>query len=185
MVSEAKMTNMRVSAPQTGDGGPAAFQATYSDWRLVRSRKVVQVVLELPIEDADSAYAVLGGMPNPGSEIWVGVARLDPKGGDTHSAELRHNNTPPASVSSPPKPARAHRSWHDMTPAAQAGVLCGDMSFQKFLGVTNPAYAALEVRNRCHITSRADLNRNIDAATIWRGLVSDYRAFMREPEVIG
>jgi hypothetical protein len=60
----------------------AAFQATYSNWRVIRGRGVVQIVLELPIENADAAYNALGGMPTA-DEVWVGVARL----ADNKSAE--------------------------------------------------------------------------------------------------
>lgn len=55
----------------------AAFQGTYSMWRVVRGRSVVQITIEVPIEGADVAYNALGGMPAPGEEIWVAVARLD------------------------------------------------------------------------------------------------------------
>jgi hypothetical protein len=54
-----------------------AFRATYSDWKVVKGRKVIQVVLELPLEAADQAYQVLGGMPMAANEIWCAVARLD------------------------------------------------------------------------------------------------------------
>lgn len=55
---------------------PAAFEATYSDWRVIKGRKVVQIVVELPLEKADHAYKVLGGMPNQGAEAWLAIARL-------------------------------------------------------------------------------------------------------------
>lgn len=55
---------------------PAAFEGSYSDWRIVKGRKVVQIVIEVPLENADHAYQVLGGMPNNGAEAWLAVARL-------------------------------------------------------------------------------------------------------------
>jgi hypothetical protein len=55
----------------------AAFRATYSDWRLIKGRKVVQIVFELPLELSGSAYDALGGMPNTAAEVWCGIARLD------------------------------------------------------------------------------------------------------------
>lgn len=54
----------------------AAFSASYSDWRVVKGRKVVQIVLEVPLEAANHAYNVLGGMPNPGEEKWFAIARM-------------------------------------------------------------------------------------------------------------
>lgn len=56
---------------------PAAFSASYSDWRIVKGRKVVQIIFEVPIEAAGHAYNVLGGMPNFGSEDWFAIARLN------------------------------------------------------------------------------------------------------------
>ena len=55
---------------------PAVFTASYSDWRVVKGRKVVQIILEVPLEAAGHAYNVLGGMPNFGSEKWFAVARM-------------------------------------------------------------------------------------------------------------
>ena len=55
----------------------AAFQGNYSDWKLIRTRGVVQVVIEVPIEHSGLAYDVLGGMPQPGDEIQVAVARIN------------------------------------------------------------------------------------------------------------
>lgn len=57
---------------------PAAFSASYSDFRIIKRRKVVQVVLELPIEAAGHAWNVLGGVPDPTESRWFGVARLKP-----------------------------------------------------------------------------------------------------------
>lgn len=55
----------------------AAFSATYSDWKLIKTRGVVQIVLEVPLKAAGHAYNVLGGMPDYENEKWVGVARLE------------------------------------------------------------------------------------------------------------
>lgn len=54
----------------------AAFRATYADWKLIKTRSVVQVVFEVPLEQADLAYQVIGGMPDPGAERWCAIARL-------------------------------------------------------------------------------------------------------------
>jgi hypothetical protein len=54
-----------------------AFRASYADWRVIKTRACIQVVFEVPIEQADQAYQVLGGMPMAANEIWCAVARLD------------------------------------------------------------------------------------------------------------
>lgn len=61
-----------------------AFRATYSDWKLVKTRAVVQVVMEVPLSDADAAYEVLGGMPVHGNERWFGIAALTPPTSNGH-----------------------------------------------------------------------------------------------------
>lgn len=58
---------------------PAAFSATYSDLKLIKTRKVVQFVFEVPLEAAGHAMNVLGGMPSPMAETWFAIARLTPK----------------------------------------------------------------------------------------------------------
>lgn len=56
---------------------PAAFSAYYSDWKVIKTRSVVQIVLEVPLKAADHAYQVLGGMPNFEAEKMVAVARME------------------------------------------------------------------------------------------------------------
>lgn len=57
-----------------------AIRATYADWRLIKTRSVVQVVFEVPLHDADAAYEVLGGMPKPSTEQWFAIAAISAAG---------------------------------------------------------------------------------------------------------
>lgn len=57
----------------------AAFSATYSDLKLIKTRQVVQFIFEVPLEAAGHAYNVLGGMPSPMEEKWFAIARLEKK----------------------------------------------------------------------------------------------------------
>ena len=80
----------------------ANFLATYSDMRLIKGRKVVQYVFEVPLEGANTAYEVLVGMPNPAAEVWCAIARLDPSkiAGDAPARKRRDSKAaPPASAS--------------------------------------------------------------------------------------
>jgi hypothetical protein len=54
----------------------AAIRATFVNVRPVASRGQVQLVFEVPSEQADHALNVLGGFPKPANPVWVGVARL-------------------------------------------------------------------------------------------------------------
>lgn len=181
------------------------FQATYSDFKLVRSRKVVQFVFEVPIEGADDACAVLGGMPNPTAEVWCGIARLDMAKVSGASAPCEGEGPGPSTpaVSRPSSPSasgRGHpskKSWHEMDYAQQAGVLCGDSNFWKFLNahqaevisdpsirvhVGNADEAAEAVRTICGVNSRSEIKNGTTAGGTWRFLVSDYREWSRVPE---
>jgi len=54
----------------------AAFTGTYSDWKVIKTRRVVQIIIEVPIEAAGHAYNVMGGMPRFDNEEWFVVARM-------------------------------------------------------------------------------------------------------------
>lgn len=56
---------------------PAAFSATYADLKLIKTRQMVQFVFEVPLEAAEHAMNVLGGMPSPMEEKWFAIARLE------------------------------------------------------------------------------------------------------------
>ena len=82
--------------------------------------------------------------------------------------------------------------WDALGPVKQAGVLCADESFWKFLMERFPdtpqamsADAAADiVRYHCDISSRKKLATDKLAADLWRALVADYRTWQREPEVM-
>lgn len=54
---------------------PAAFKATFHNTKNVLGRKVLQIILEIPIEGSSQVHDVLG-YPDPATPIWVAVARL-------------------------------------------------------------------------------------------------------------
>ena len=138
---------------------PAAiFRASYSDWKLIRTRKCVQIILEVPLEGglAHAAYAALGGMPDPAAETWVAVAHLDLETvkevmpdspvhtGPTNDTQSREEVMPDTTVeygpsnktspaSGPDIPARAHKPARELKLSARAGRLCTDEQFQQFL----------------------------------------------------
>ncbi len=169
----------------------AVIPATFSDWKLIKTRGVVQLVFEIPIENADAAYQVVGGMPNAATERWFAIARLNES----------KRATPPA----PAGEAEAHKvapvsptpqHWGGMSPAQQSGMLCNEQKFQTFIrevyserwrlmnNGTDAERAALIVRSLCSVKSRSELAQNEAAARIWRSIVSDYRAWIVEAEVV-
>lgn len=81
--------------------------------------------------------------------------------------------------------AREKQSWHDMSLAQQAGILCGDPVFAKFLDETvGPNDPAKTIRSLCGVGSRSDIKPGTEAARRWTLIVSDFRAWQHEPEVV-
>jgi hypothetical protein len=92
---------------------PAAIKATFSDFKLIRTRKLCQLVLEIPIEEADNALATLGGIPQPQSDRWVAVARLN-------------------GAAKPEPEPKEKRRWEDLKLSMQASIRCNEKAFQKY-----------------------------------------------------
>lgn len=146
---------------------PAAVRGTFSDFRLIKGRKVAQLVVELPIEEADEALRVLGGLPQPASERWLALAPLN-------------------ITSIKPK---EKRHFEDLKVAMQAGIRCGEPAFWRFLSEISKTYspvdseeqAANSVRDYCHVSSRSALNLDPKAAALWRQLEDQYQVWLRVP----
>jgi len=157
---------------------PAAFRGTYSDWRLVKTRAVVQIIFEVPLADADAAYELLGGMPVHGKERWFGIAALK---SPAEEAPAKPDQDRPPKHS---RPDRAKLDWRDVQPAAQAGIRCDDPVFKAFLAEIYRAFwvqadkeADECVRLICGVSSRSELGTNQKARVIWHQLDSAYQAW--------
>jgi hypothetical protein len=172
---------------------PAAIQATFSDVKLIRSRKVCQLVLEIPLEQADAALSTLGGIPQPHSERWVALARLNgvtkPKPesskGVTYGefAEVVENAY---YKTHPEEAAKKKRQWEDLKLSMQAGIRCEEPPFWRFLSEhykmarpMNADDAAHDVRWLCGVDSRRGLNTDPEAAAKWRDLDRSYQAWLK------
>lgn len=147
---------------------PAAFDATFSDFKLVRSRKVVQLVFEIPLEKSKRALEVLGGMPNPAAEVWCAIARME----TTEKLTSRE------------------RTDGDRKCVKRAGILSNDERFWIFLtqemnvpwlsGQSAVDRAANFIRKHCGVESRADLTEHNER---WRDLDAQFKAWEREMEM--
>lgn len=171
-----------------------AFSASYSDFKLVKTRGCVQIIFEVPVEQSTAVLKILGGMPTPAEEKWFGIAPLDPKfvtgeapEPSTRAADLVAS----ASASRRGEPvSRPKQAWNDMAPSQQAGVLCSDDMFWKFLrehrqvDVHNSRSAAEYVRDHCRVRSRADIVEGDKSYGYWRNLVDHFRTWQREPEYV-
>jgi hypothetical protein len=155
---------------------PTAFKATYSDWKLVKTRGVVQIVFEVPLAEADDAYELLGGMPIIAKERWFGIAAIKTP------AEEAPSNVPSGSPPST-RPDGTKRPWRDLPPAQQAGMRINEPSFAAYLKEnhfeewreTCDADACLKLI--CRIESKTELKTNHKALVCWRQLDDHYQAW--------
>ena len=157
----------------------AVIQGTYADIKNVKTRSVVQIVIEVPIEQAGLIQQALG-WPQPGSEIRVAVARLHDGAADT---------TQPAGPTSEPA-APSPRTLDDMPYPQQAALLCKMEPFQAWLkrgykqifliprpGGTDEERAAYVVRRVCgDIESRRELQPDTPAGNDWKRLYQTYKS---------
>lgn len=147
-----------------------AFRATYSDLKLIKTRKCVQIIFEVPQEDFDAAYEVLGGLPNPATERWFGIAALAADAAQPRQVESKST-------------AGAKRPWAEMLPQQQAGIRIGEPEFSNFLRQrfpdewheTHEADACLKMA--FNIWSKKELETNQKARVLWTQLDNEYLAW--------
>lgn len=144
----------------------AAIKGTYSDLKFIKTRKVAQVVIEVPIEQA-GAFVRAFGTPQPDQETWVAIARLD-------------------EVAAAEKPKQ--RSL-----AQRAGMLCNDPQFVAYLKECDPSYyhalkadgmkgdaiAAQMLRASFEIRSRSELDTNETIAADFNKLLNLFEGWKR------
>lgn len=141
----------------------AALSGDYVDLRFIKSRKVCQVIIEIPIEQG-SAFVQAFGTPNPATGVPVAIARLQ------ETAKQQEK----------PK-----RSWSDIPRSQQAAMKCDDPDFRAFLTermdyhVGDASAAAKTIRMICAVQSRADIDASERASKAWDSLYSDYQLYQR------
>jgi hypothetical protein len=142
----------------------AAIAGSYSDFKLIKSRSVAQVIIELPIERAE-AFLKAFGVPQPGAEKPVALALLNTE---------------------QPKAEKPHRRFGDMPKSQQSALLCNDKEFQEFMLSDDAEQAARRVREYCDVESRSQLDSNAGAAAEWDKLRAQFnQRYGRSAEVRG
>tara|TARA_R100000231_G_scaffold65528_1_gene52727 strand:+ start:65 stop:487 length:423 start_codon:yes stop_codon:yes gene_type:complete len=134
----------------------AVIRGTYADFKLVKTRSVVQMIIEIPIEEATKVTNNFG-IPTPSEEKWVAVALLD-----NRKVEV---NT------------RASKAIQ------QAGILGSDIAFGTWLKTkvpeVNPNHSETIVNGIRAITgvkSRSEFTSNDTALKIWERLYDEYKS---------
>ena len=132
------------------------MQGTYSDLKIIKGRKVMQMVIEFPLE-ASSTFTECFGLPQPDMEQWVVVAKLKEEA-------VRRNEGATVAIQ-------------------QAGILCKEEAFGVWLrdsrgmsevDPTNPDTIAQALRAILGIRSRADLSTDKEALDVWNRLKTAY-----------
>lgn len=151
---------------------PAAIKATFSDFQLVKTRKLAKLIFEIPVEQADEALKVLGGLPRSDSERWVGIALLDMQAGKA------------------PKPAifgrtfdngegATRRAFCDLPFPQQAGIKSDDLKFQLWMSLHYHSGngCADAIRNYCGVSSRAHILPGTEAGDRWIELLRNFENY--------
>lgn len=175
----------------------AIISGSLVDAKNVNTHKVMRLIIDVPAENALKVIAAFG-WPTMVNPVHVAVARL----GSSSAVEQRTPNPPvagsiPASPAKPSRPDQSvgvpagadkvRRKFEDLTPAQQAGILCGQQSFRVFLNerfhynTSSAEEAAEAVRELCKVSSRALLTTD---NTEWKGLQLAFRLWEREAEVV-
>lgn len=139
---------------------PAIILGTFADFKTVKTRSVVQLIVEVPIERGKQVVEAFG-FPQPGAEVPVAVTRV--KDGI---------------VAEQPKAPKPKRAFADMPPSQQAGIMCNDSAFQKWADIfcQTPDAARTVILNTCEISSRKQLDDNAGARSAWCLMLAEFYA---------
>lgn len=170
---------------------PAAIRATFSDWRPVKSRGVLQLVLEVPVEQTKHVLDTLGA-PIPGTEKWVGVALISPGSLERDAPRSGAESATPTPLKAGGDPGESKR---ERTLPEKVGMRCSDKSFQAWAieyavgrgwsvgeapadcaGATREEVVAAIVRKACGVGSRKQILPGTDACFKWNDLVIAFEA---------
>ena len=143
------------------------IQGTYADFKIVKTRGVAQFVVEVPIEQAQTAISMFG-VPTPHEEQWVAIAAL--------------NRT-----AAPP----SHKEQSDAVKSAS--MLCQSINFAHFIrkfydpNLANHPAASEVATSLCSIlgiSSRSELHTNETALLAFNRLKGEYHAWVMDEQEI-
>ena len=149
------------------DDSPRVVAATFHTYRPVPSRKVLQIVFEVPLEKDGETLATLG-YPNSAEPNWYAIARLQESPRKSAVKETGGVEKP-------------KRKFNDLPLAQQCALLCDDADFINFLhceyASTFDAFGtvAQTVRHLLCVKSRSELGKgNHDADNRYRKLKAEF-----------
>lgn len=138
----------------------AVITATYSDWKPIKTRKVLQLIFEVPLEHQEHALKMLGA-PMPDRELHVAIALLSEGGA-----------------------AKAKEREEGQRVVTRCVMLCKEPEFQVFV-TTHPIFGSPDDRadegdtraavlRYCGIDSRRELATNRSARALFGHIVAEF-----------
>lgn len=159
----------------------AAIRATFAEIQMVKSRDVLVLKFEVPLERADEALKNLGGVPRPGEERWFGIARLVPAAAEPSETD-GEGEEDRASNNSPANDGLSEAEKAEMRKAVKlAGILPKRDDFIDWLirerNHRNPTEegAADYIRCFCGVLSRSEIATNKEAFERFKRIDTSYR----------
>lgn len=171
---------------------PAIVQATYANWKPVPSRKVLQLVFEVPIERQGDVLGILGA-PGIDTADWYAIAKMavtkvGANGADNHPA-VKSNQANASIPEVAPEGLREKKRFSELKRAAQAALKCQDGEFQIWLcQVYRPQFGRcwpdkiddhaqrteLVLKEALGITSKTELDSDPAAGERWDRLLTSF-----------
>ena len=149
---------------------------TYADLKIIKTRSVVQIVVEVPLERGKEVTDLFG-LPQPNAEVPVVVARMDPEQlAPSNVVQIEDHRPDDDDPQKPPRPL-----------SQIAAILCNNAVFQKFIEEQSDGWdhrptsdeAAEWLRANCGIKSRVELNANEVAAQRFKKIRGQYDAWTK------
>lgn len=145
---------------------PAVVAGSYCDLKTIRTRQVLQMIIEIPLEQGEQLIDAFG-FPNPGAEIRVAVARLiDPA--PTPAKQSDKSEVAKAAYNAKSEGEQA---------VVRAALLARDPRFQGYALASNETEAADYIRRRCAIESRREIATDATALDWFLMLETEFRQF--------
>jgi len=170
---------------------PRAIAGDYADFKLIKTRQVCQIVVEVPLEDAEKVTRLLG-FPRPGAGTRCAIALIDiPGAGASTAARERVGDASTREDeglghSVPVTSAKTEiSSIPTRTNSQRAAFLLKNPDFRRFLSalagdtpptVTTEAQADQNLKAHFGISSKSDLD-HMDAG--WGALLGMFKAFQQ------
>lgn len=153
----------------------AIIRGEYVEWKMVKTRKALQLVFEVPLEHQALVQAALG-TPMPDQSNPVAICRLVEGVRENNVVQLEDHRQAPEEDDdfTPPRPL-----------SQIAAILCNNAVFQKFIQEESEGWdhrptsdeATNWLRAVCGIESRKELNTNEVAAARFRKIRGQYEAW--------